>query len=88
MSVETLRLAIDRANGQTALARALSHHGRVLTQGHVQKWLRSPNPDKMPPAEYCPAIERVTGVPCETLRPDIDWAVLRGVCKCEAEKAA
>lgn len=31
------------------------------------------------PADYCPAIERVTGekVRCEDLRPDVDWAYLR-----------
>ena len=34
------------------------------------------------PAEYCPAIERETAkrghrVPCESIRPDVDWAVLR-----------
>ncbi len=33
------------------------------------------------PAEHCPTIERATGgaVRCEDLRPDVDWAVLRGV---------
>lgn len=29
------------------------------------------------PAEYCPAIERETGVRCERLRPDVAWDVLR-----------
>lgn len=29
------------------------------------------------PAEYCPRIEKVTGIRCEELRPDIDWGVLR-----------
>ncbi|MDT4679101.1 transcriptional regulator, partial [Escherichia coli] len=30
--------------------------------------------------ERCPAIEKATGgaVTCEELRPDIDWAYLRG----------
>lgn len=28
-------------------------------------------------ADNCPAIERETGVPCERLRPDIPWEVLR-----------
>lgn len=33
------------------------------------------------PADHCPTIERATGgaVRCEDLRPDVDWAVLRGV---------
>lgn len=36
------------------------------------------------PAERCPAIERATGgtVTCEELRPDVDWAYLRGT-RCE-----
>ena len=29
------------------------------------------------PAERCPDIERATGVRCEELRPDVNWAVLR-----------
>jgi DNA-binding transcriptional regulator YdaS (Cro superfamily) len=29
------------------------------------------------PAEYCPAIERETGVRCELLNPSVDWPVLR-----------
>ena len=32
---------------------------------------------KRVPAEYCPAIERETGVRCEDLRPDVAWDVLR-----------
>lgn len=34
------------------------------------------------PAEKCPDIEAITGVRCEELRPDVNWAVLR------TEKAA
>lgn len=63
--------------GQAALARALSTPLRKIGQPHVYKWLNSPNPDQMPPAEYCPSIERATGVRCEELRPDVDWSVLR-----------
>lgn len=33
------------------------------------------------PAEYCPAIERETGVKCEELRPDVPWSVLRTKAK-------
>lgn len=34
---------------------------------------------KRVPADYCPAIERLTdgAVRCEDLRPDVDWAYLR-----------
>ena len=29
------------------------------------------------PADYCPQIERATGVSCEYLRPSVDWSYLR-----------
>ena len=29
------------------------------------------------PSDYCPTIERITGVKCERLRPDVEWPVLR-----------
>jgi DNA-binding transcriptional regulator YdaS (Cro superfamily) len=32
---------------------------------------------KQVPAELCPLIEHHTGVPCEELRPDVKWSVLR-----------
>ncbi len=41
----------------------------------VHKWA-----DGNVPADRCPTIERLTSgaVRCEELRPDVDWAVLRG----------
>lgn len=29
------------------------------------------------PADKCPDIEQATGIKCEVLRPDVNWAVLR-----------
>lgn len=45
-------------------------------QAHFQKWLNSPLGI---PAEYCPLIEKATGVTCERLRPDLAdrWRYLR-----------
>lgn len=42
------------------------------------------------PAERCPAIERATAgaVTCEDLRPDVDWAVLRGSARSEHSPAS
>lgn len=85
MAIEYLLEAVKLAGGQTALADALKRTNPLIRQGHVQKWLRSPNPEKMPPAEYCPAIERLTGVRCEDMRPDVDWAYIRN---CECNRAA
>jgi DNA-binding transcriptional regulator YdaS (Cro superfamily) len=41
----------------------------------VQQWRAS-----RVPAEHCPRIEKLTAgkVTCEELRPDVDWAYLRG----------
>lgn len=25
------------------------------------------------PVHHCPAVEEATGIPCEELRPDVDW---------------
>jgi DNA-binding transcriptional regulator YdaS (Cro superfamily) len=65
--------AIRLAGGMTALARKLSERGRDI-KGHatVYQWTQN-----RVPAEYCPDIEAETGVRCEELRPDVNWAVLR-----------
>ena len=55
-----------------ALAREIG-----VTPVLVSQWA---NGVRRVPAERCPQIERATGglVRCEELRPDVDWAVLRG----------
>lgn len=45
------------------------------TRGAVNQW------KKQVPAEVCPEIERLTGVRCEELRPDVAWGVLREPAK-------
>lgn len=52
---------------------ALARHFSV-TPWAVSKWSKSI------PAKRCPAIERLceARVRCEDMRPDIDWAALRG----------
>lgn len=67
---EALVLAVERAGGQSALARAISRSPGDVKQGHVWTWL---NRDLQAPAEHCPAIERVAGVRCEDLRADLTW---------------
>jgi len=68
--IEALREAIEHAGSQAALAAEIG-----LKQQHIWNWLNRPG--SVIPAEYCPAIERATGVLCERLRPDVAWAVLR-----------
>lgn len=71
---QALRRAADLIGGQAALARLIGYEDRRA----VWPWF---NTDRDFPAEHCPAIERATGgkVTCEQLRPDVDWAVLRGL---------
>jgi len=62
MKKDALQEAIQKAGGQTSLARAIGS-----TQGHVSQWIRR---GKVP-ADKVLKIERVTGVSREKLRPDI-----------------
>lgn len=76
-----LERAIRLADGTNALVRKLNERGHEIT-GHatVYQWKRV----KRIPAEYCPDVEAITGVPCEELRPDVNWSVLRGKRKARA----
>ncbi len=72
--MKALGAAIDVCGSQSALAKALGVAPQV-----VYNWVKR----KSIPAEHCPAIERATAgaVTCEDLRPDVDWAYLRGTAK-------
>ncbi|MDP3650922.1 MAG: YdaS family helix-turn-helix protein [Rhodoferax sp.] len=63
-----LERAVDIAGGMTKLARSLGLTGHAT----IYQWKK-----KQVPAEYCPDIEGLTGIQCEDLRPDVNWAVLR-----------
>lgn len=64
--------AIRLAGSMQAMAVALG-----ITRGAVFQWKL---PGRKVPANHCPAIEKLTGgeIRCEMLRPDVDWAYLRG----------
>lgn len=66
-----IKLACRIVGSDAALARALG-----VTKGAVWQWTHS---GRVPVAR-CPAIEALTkgAVRCESLRPDVDWGVLRG----------
>jgi DNA-binding transcriptional regulator YdaS (Cro superfamily) len=70
--MKILKIAVDAAGGQAALAAAIG-----VKQQHVWNWLNREG--ARVPAEHCPAIERATqgAVRCEDLRPDVAWDVLR-----------
>lgn len=58
-----LQLAIDAAGSLTALADALG-----FSTQRVNNW----NARGIPPA-VCPEIEKVTGIKCEVLLPEVQW---------------
>ena len=72
---EHLKTAISTAGGLKPFTQAV---GAPSTHA-VRGWFMA-----RVPADYCPAIERVTGVKCEALRPDVEWGVLRGTATKEA----
>lgn len=74
--VDALKRAVDLAGGQSSLASKLptNSDGNPVSQARVWSWI---NRDKKAPSELCPDIEAITGVRCEELRPDVNWAVLR-----------
>jgi DNA-binding transcriptional regulator YdaS (Cro superfamily) len=63
--------ALDEAIRQTGGTKQLADRLAVTVQV-VSNWRA-----RGVPAERCPDIERVTGVRCERLRPDVNWDVLR-----------
>lgn len=67
-----IQRAADFFGGQAKLARALG-----VKPPTVNQWT---NGDRPVPAERCPQIEQLTkgSIRCEDLRPDVNWAVLRG----------
>lgn len=77
MKSAAIEKAVDLFEGSAKkLADAI---GRGVLRQNVEHWLKS----KRVPSDHCPAIERATNgaVTCEELRPDVDWAVLRGTSR-------
>lgn len=62
-----LDLAIDKADGQTALAEKLTAMGFKTDQGNISYWVKT---GRVPPNRVM-AIEAITGVSRELLRPDV-----------------
>lgn len=84
--VDALIEAVKVATGQSALADKLSAlAASPISQARVWNWV---NRDQRAPAEMCPFIERITGVVCERLRPDVDWAFLRNGVATEAKEVS
>lgn len=59
-----LHKAIRAAGTQAALARACGQFPQVIT-----RWKKK----GLIPLGHCASVEAATGIPCEELRPDVDW---------------
>ncbi|MCW5600431.1 helix-turn-helix domain-containing protein [Nitrosomonas sp.] len=76
MNTAKKHFSFDKAcqliGGQAKMARILG-----VKPPTVNQWVHLVKPI---PAERCPEIEKATlgAVRCEELRPDVDWAYLRG----------
>ena len=70
-----IETAVKATGGVRALADAISSAARcrVSTQA-VYAWMSG---KRRVPSSLCPTIEKLTGVRCEALRPEVDWAYLR-----------
>lgn len=66
-----LREAIKRAEGITKLAELLGEGTKSQT---IANWMT-----RGVPLERCVLIEKITGVRCEDLNPEIDWKTMREV---------
>jgi DNA-binding transcriptional regulator YdaS (Cro superfamily) len=65
-----IEAAISAAGSKSELARLTGY-----SRQNIQQWAAL---GKVP-MEKAPAIERATGIRCERLCPNPDWATLRGV---------
>lgn len=76
VGMNQVKKALETAIGMTGGISAFVEAIKAPSAGAVKAWKRSGSI----PAGYCPAIERETNhaIRCEQLRPDVDWAVLRG----------
>lgn len=66
-----IQLALEKFENRPSKLAAMVGCG-VLRQ-HVEHWKKVGYVS----ARWAPDVERVSGVPCEKLCPDVNWAVLR-----------
>lgn len=73
-----LEQAISVVGTQAQFARAIG-----ASDSKVWNWL---NRGDRVPAEFCPEIEKASGILCEQIRPDVDWAYLRNKARQRKKK--
>ena len=77
---EHMKRAANAMGSAAALASAIQVSPQFMSQ-----MIRG---ERQVPAEQCPNIEALTGVRCEDLRPDVNWAVLRAAPVTTEEQGA
>ncbi len=81
-----LQFAIGRFESQAAFVRALAASaGKEVKSAHVANWLRRGHRGERGDGcgrgvseEFAPHVEAISGVPCECLRPNVNWSQVRG----------
>lgn len=58
--------------------------GDGVTRQAIEGWLKSGRV----PHDYCPKLEKMTGIPCEELRPTGKWDELRALRKTTKKEIA
>lgn len=72
--MEQIKAALDEAVRNAGGLELFAARINAPSANAVKAWKRTGSI----PADYCPTIERTTGIACERLRPSVDWAFLRG----------
>jgi DNA-binding transcriptional regulator YdaS (Cro superfamily) len=68
-----IEAAINEVGGKQEMVRQLNARGwEIASDKVVHQWLLNGVP-----ARYCPDIEALTGIPCESLCPDVKWGLVR-----------
>lgn len=90
-----LQYAISLFPVQAEFVRKLAEaSGRPVKSAHVANWLRRGHRGERGDGcgrgvseEFAPSVEAITGVPCEVLRPNVNWAQVRNREKPEVPAA-
>lgn len=68
--VEIINRLLEESGGATAIAARL---GSPVKRQNVEYWFQEKV--RNIPEEYCPALQRAYGIPCQDLRPDLNWVL-------------
>jgi hypothetical protein len=83
--VVALKYAISCFTHQADFVRALAAAAqKEVKSAHIANWLRRGHKGERGDGcgrgvseEFAPHVEAITGVPCECLRPNVNWALVR-----------